>query len=133
MRSFWHQNTGKTSYCIYGTWHITRETGGRGHGFVKHSRKPLDNALEASIKEVEGYIDLTIKQEKNFLIFTIRNKCTDALEKEIDKSSKEHSEFHGIGLKSVKRTVKKYDGQINIEQTPQEFIVTIMIQNKQDN
>ena len=93
----------------------------------------LDNAIEASMKEVEGYIDLTIKQEKNFLILTIRNKCTDALEKEIDKSSKEHSEFHGIGLKSVKRTIKKYDGQINIEQTPQEFIVTIMIQNKQEN
>ncbi|MBQ8519625.1 MAG: GHKL domain-containing protein [Agathobacter sp.] len=93
----------------------------------------LDNAIEASIKEQEGYIDLTIKQEKNFLILNMRNKCTGAYEKEIDKSSKENPEFHGIGLKSVKRAVKKYDGQLNVEQTAQEFIVTIMIQNKQEN
>ena len=91
----------------------------------------LDNAIEASMKEEEAYIDLAIKQEKNFFLLSIRNKCTDALEKEIDKSSKENPEFHGIGLKSVKRTIKKYDGQINIEQTPQEFIVNVMIQNTQ--
>lgn len=91
----------------------------------------LDNAIEASEKEKEAYIDLTIKQEKNFFLLNMRNKCTDALEKQIDKSSKENPEFHGIGLKSVKRTVKKYDGQINIEQTAQEFIVNVMIQNTQ--
>lgn len=93
----------------------------------------LDNALEASLKEQDGYIELTMKQEKNFLIINVRNKCTDALEKEIDKSTKENPAFHGIGLKSVKRAVKKYDGQINIEQTTQEFIVNIMIQNTQEN
>lgn len=93
----------------------------------------LDNAIEASMKECDGYIDLTIKQEKNFLIIIVRNKCTRAIEKEIEKSSKEKPELHGIGLKSVKRAVKKYDGQINIEQTPQEFIVNIMIQNTQEN
>lgn len=93
----------------------------------------LDNALEASLKEQDGYIELAMKQEKNFLIINVRNKCTDALEKEIDKSTKENPAFHGIGLKSVKRAVKKYDGQINIEQTPQEFIVNIMIQNTQEN
>ena len=93
----------------------------------------LDNALEASLKEQDGYIELTMKQEKNFLIINVRNKCTGAVEKEIDKSSKENPAFHGIGLKSVKRAVKKYDGQINIEQTPQEFIVNIMIQNTQEN
>ena len=93
----------------------------------------LDNALEASLKEQDGYIELTMKQEKNFLIINVRNKCIDALEKEIDKSTKENPAFHGIGLKSVKRAIKKYDGQINIEQTPQEFIVNIMIQNTQEN
>ncbi len=93
----------------------------------------LDNAIEASMKEQEGYIDLTIKQEKNFLIINLHNKCTRILDKEIDKSSKKNPEFHGIGLKSVKRAVKKYDGQINIENTPQEFIVNILIQNTQEN
>lgn len=93
----------------------------------------LDNAIEASMKEQDGYIDLTLKQEKSFLLLTIRNKCTDASAKEIDKSSKENPEFHGIGLKSVKRAVKKYDGQINVEQNEHEFVVTIMIQNKQEN
>ncbi len=93
----------------------------------------LDNAIEASIKEQDAYIDLAIKQEKNFFLLSVRNKCTNAREKEIDKSTKEHPEFHGIGLKSVKRAVKKYDGQIHVEQTTQEFIVNIMIQNIQEN
>lgn len=93
----------------------------------------LDNAIEASMGESDGYIDLTMKQEKNFLIINVHNKCTRAVEKEINKSSKEKPELHGIGLKSVKRAVKKYDGQINIEQTPQEFIANIMIQNTQEN
>ena len=93
----------------------------------------LDNAIEASMKEQEAYIDLTIKQEKNFFLIHIRNKCSNAHEKRIDKSSKEHPEFHGIGLKSVKRAMKKYDGQMHVEQTTEEFIVNIMIQNTQEN
>lgn len=93
----------------------------------------LDNAIEASIKENDAYIDLSIKQEKNFFLLSVRNKCTNACEKEIHTSTKAHPEFHGIGLKSVKRAVKKYDGQMHVEQTSQEFIVNIMIQNTQEN
>lgn len=93
----------------------------------------LDNAIEACIKEQDAYIDITIKQEKNFFLLSVRNKCANAFKKEIQTSSKEHPEFHGIGLKSVKRAVKKYDGQMQVEQTPQEFVVNIMIQNIQEN
>lgn len=90
----------------------------------------LDNAIEASQKEIEPYIELIMKQEKNFFILNIRNKCTESSKKELGKTSKENPEFHGIGLKSVTRIVKKYDGEMHIEQNHQEYIVNIMIQNK---
>lgn len=89
----------------------------------------LDNAIEASEKEENPYIDIMIKQEKNFLIINVRNKCTKEVEEELGKTSKADVEFHGIGLKSVNRVVKKYDGEMNIEQRNQEYIVTIMIPN----
>ena len=91
----------------------------------------LDNAIEASQKEQEPYIALTFRQEKNFLLINICNKCTDMQRQELGKSSKEHPEFHGIGLKSVMRTVKKYDGEMTIEQTELEYIVNIMVLNLQ--
>lgn len=89
----------------------------------------IDNAIEAARKETEPYIEINIKQEKSFLIINIRNKCTKLLETNEIKTSKQDSEFHGIGLGSVRKTVKKYNGQIVLDVKNQEFIVNILIQN----
>lgn len=91
----------------------------------------IDNAIEAEQKEREPYIEITIKLEKSFLIINIRNKCTYMSEVDINTSKKE-TEFHGIGLRSVKKTVRKYDGEIRFSVSDNEFIVNILIQNKND-
>ena len=90
----------------------------------------IDNAIEAEQKEEEPYIEISIKQEKAFLIISIRNKCTKMEKLDISKTSKRDSQFHGIGLKSVKKLVKKYDGEISLDLRNQEFVVNIFIQNK---
>ena len=90
----------------------------------------LDNAIEASIKEEEPYIDILIKQEKNFFLLNIKNKYTQISKKGLVKTTKQDVVFHGIGLQSVKKIVKKYHGEINIEQENQEYIVNIIIPNK---
>lgn len=89
----------------------------------------IDNAIEAEEKENDPYIDITIKLEKCFLIINIRNKCTYLSEVDINTSKKE-SEFHGIGLRSVKKCVRNYDGEISFSVNNNEFIVNILIQNK---
>ena len=87
----------------------------------------IDNAIEAEQKEEEPYIEISIKQEKVFLIISIRNKCTKMEKLDISKTSKRDSQFHGIGLKSVKKLVKKYDGEISLDLKNQEFVVNILI------
>lgn len=89
----------------------------------------LDNAIEASLQEENPYIEIDMKMEKHFLIFKIRNRCTEFVDIELGKTNKENMQFHGIGLKSVSRTVKKYDGELNVEHKNQEYKVTIMIPN----
>lgn len=89
----------------------------------------IDNAIEAEQKEENPYIELNLKQEKNFLNINIKNKCTNLVSINT-KTNKNNSEFHGIGLKSVNRIVRKYDGEILIKLTNQEYVVNVFIQNK---
>ena len=89
----------------------------------------IDNAIEASKEEKEPYVEINIKQEKSFLIFNIKNKCTKEYNIDEIKTSKSDSKFHGIGLKSVRKTVNKYDGRMTADIINQEFIVSILIQN----
>lgn len=92
----------------------------------------IDNAIEAARVETESFVEITIKQEKSFLIINIKNKCTKLIEIEEIKTSKRDPEFHGIGLRSVRRTVKKYDGQMAMYIKNEEFNTNILIQNKID-
>ena len=89
----------------------------------------IDNAIEAAREETEPYIEINMKQEKSFLIINIKNKCTKLIGTDEIKTSKRDSEFHGIGLRSVRKTVKKYNGQIVLDVKKQEFIANILIQN----
>lgn len=89
----------------------------------------IDNALEASYNEVKPYIEITVKQEKSFLIINIKNKCTNIIDLDDLKTNKFVPEFHGIGIKSVRSIVKKYDGQIMFNIKNEEFIANIVIQN----
>lgn len=88
----------------------------------------IDNAIEAAKEENEPYIDVTVKQEKDFLIINIKNKFTkmNEMDEIIDiKTTKSDSGYHGIGLKSVRRTVKKYDGRMTLFVRNQEFNANI--------
>jgi len=58
----------------------------------------IDNAINASKKESEPYIEVSIKQIKDFLIIKITNRFT---QKKCNKQKHEKF-FHGIGLKSIR-------------------------------
>ena len=88
----------------------------------------IDNAMESSQGEEEPYIDLTIRQEKAFLVIKIINQYSRELSEKL-KTTKKNQEFHGIGIRSVKSIVKKYGGEFLIDKKGIDVIVKILIPN----
>lgn len=86
----------------------------------------LDNAIEASEKEEEPFIEVNIKPVKSYLIINILNKYTGS--KNYSETTKNERHLHGIGINSVKQTVKKYSGEFHIDISNDIFNVKIMIQ-----
>lgn len=78
----------------------------------------LENALEASkkteSKKVELYIYLT---NVNYIAINLSNSCSVAPTIKNDKliTTKTNSSIHGYGIKSIKRIVKNYDGNMSLE------------------
>ena len=88
----------------------------------------IDNAMEASKGEEEPYIDLTIRQEKAFLVIKIINQYSRDFPEKL-KTTKKNQEFHGIGIGSVKSIVKKYEGEFSIAKKETEVVAQILIPN----
>lgn len=85
----------------------------------------LDNAIEASAFEKEPYIELKIKPVKSYLAIIVTNKCTKSnSELKTRKPDKQH---HGIGINSIRHTVKQYNGHLAIEHENGIFTSSIMI------
>jgi hypothetical protein len=88
----------------------------------------LDNAIEASkkIKE-ERKIALKIRVDGKNLIMIISNPYEEAriLEENNYLTTKREKERHGFGLNIVKKIADRYDGEVLIEDTGQEFTVTV--------
>ena len=47
------------------------------------------------------------------------------------KTTKKDKEFHGIGLKSIKRIVEKYQGEFELEFKEKEVEATVLLLNVQ--
>lgn len=75
----------------------------------------LDNALEATKNSLPGFIELKIssKEDANCTIISVQNSClSDPFENNPLLLSKKQGSYHGIGLKSIQRIVKKYNGNV---------------------
>ena len=88
----------------------------------------IDNAIEASISEEEPYIDITIRQDKHFIVIKIINKYSREFSKRLE-TTKHKKMFHGIGTSSVKNIVEKYQGEFSIDKQGNEVIAKILIPN----
>ncbi len=85
----------------------------------------LDNAIEATVGEESPFIEVKIKPVKSCLIIVVSNKCTRSNVKlETIKSDKQ---LHGIGIYSIKQTVKEYKGTFVTDHTDGIFNAEIMI------
>ena len=77
----------------------------------------LENAFEAAIISEEKQIDFTAYlRNQNFIIIRLTNSCNiRPTYKNGELLTNKKSPFHGIGTKSIKRVVKKYDGDIDMK------------------
>lgn len=70
-----------------------------------------DNAIEACDKVSEGkYITMDISRHNDFLLINIENSFNGVIIKDKDVFTSTKPDHDGVGLKSVKLVVEKYDG-----------------------
>ncbi|MCI9175516.1 MAG: GHKL domain-containing protein [Lachnospiraceae bacterium] len=92
----------------------------------------IDNAIEAAVKlkeQEKRQIDLMIYRRKKLLTIQLINPLEAPLvyEEGVPVTTKKDRGYHGFGLKSIKHTLKRYDGVLNIEEADGCFFVTMMI------
>lgn len=90
----------------------------------------LNNAIDAEAAEEEKDLQISITTIKTSLNIVIRNRCsTDVLRENRQlATTKQDKENHGIGLKIVRRIVKKHDGIINFHMQDGYFTAEVMLQ-----
>lgn len=77
----------------------------------------LENAVESALMTNEKFIDFSIStRNSNFVIIKISNSCNKNLNTLMELvSSKSTSGMHGIGTRSIKRVVEKYNGNLEMK------------------
>jgi hypothetical protein len=91
----------------------------------------IDNAIEACIKvkEKDRFIILKGTIVNKFFILKCENNKLNKikLDKETIITDKKDTFIHGIGIKSIKSSIEKYEGEINIDFSEDKFKVQIYI------
>ena len=91
----------------------------------------LDNAIEA-VKKLDApekrIIALNIKPAEEMLTIGLSNyyQGTVELEGGLPRTSKEDKNYHGFGMKSVKRIVEQYGGALTLRVADNMFRVSIL-------
>lgn len=91
----------------------------------------LDNALTSAERSAEKKMSIATTWRNSYSIIIITNSC-DQDPVSMDGhlfTTKEDKKLHGFGLKSVSRTLKKYQGDYNWEydSVNHSFVITVMI------
>jgi sensor histidine kinase regulating citrate/malate metabolism len=95
----------------------------------------LDNAIEANIKiekMSDRYIETKITNDESGIFISIKNPSLEAPKKRAGNyiSSKTDKENHGLGLKSIKRTVDKHKGDMLVKYEKGIFNLVICLPHK---
>lgn len=92
----------------------------------------LDNAIEACARmQDKRWISFQIKHTAQFYYVEISNSCQDNVgpmpEKGKRYTTKQNVELHGYGLGNIQKILKKYDGDMKIEQSEGRFLLSMTI------
>lgn len=90
----------------------------------------IDNAIEACEKlNDDKYIKFTMKYCKGTLFISIVNSFNGEVNKNYNgyQSTKNDSFAHGIGLRSIKITIEKYNGELLLNHNDNEFSAEVLL------
>ena len=94
----------------------------------------LDNAVMASKLSEEKTVSLSINRNNSFDVLICKNSCDQKPTSSGDdlKTTKTESGIHGYGFKSIRRTAKKYNGDIEwkYDDSTKTFTITVIFPNK---
>ncbi len=95
----------------------------------------LDNALTAAEQSQQRELSMATALRNSYCVIVIENSCDTApiLRGNRLVTTKENGRLHGFGLKSVSKTLKKYQGDFDWEysSTAHRFITTVMLGQKE--
>lgn len=91
----------------------------------------VENAIEAVSKlerRSERFISFQARESRGMLVITIENCYAGDLELDdgLPKTTKDATDYHGYGLKSIRRVAEKYGGQVTVL-ADEMFHLTILI------
>ncbi|QOX63367.1 GHKL domain-containing protein [Anoxybacterium hadale] len=90
----------------------------------------LDNAIEAAARVGENrYLNVKIRLDKGRLLIQVENPYKGEIKGSNGKllTTKADNENHGIGLDSIKKTIQKYDGTMDIHYADNIFCVSLLL------
>lgn len=133
--------TSKSLYCLKNDISLTSVVDGTLFEFMDVMDicsifgNALDNAIEyeKKVREKEKrLIHVSAFSKKNFLIVRFENYCEDSLDfdAELPVTTKKDAQFHGYGLKSLRYTVRKYGGEVDVNTQDNWFNLKILIPMK---
>lgn len=136
--------TGKNLTCMEKKITMTCYADGRQLGFMDAMDicslfgNAIDNAVECveQIKdECKRLIHVTVSVQNDMMLIVIENCCDKPLDIDHDtiSTTKLDKSLHGYGLKSIRRTVEKYNGYIELKQEDGWFSLTAVIPLKETN
>lgn len=93
----------------------------------------MDNAIEACLTLDESqkkWIQIHCKIIENHFVYVIRNASPQVVfsKNRMPKTHKSNKAWHGYGLQNISDSVKKYDGDFEIQYSEGEFSLQIFIQ-----
>lgn len=93
----------------------------------------LDNAIEAcrriESKVLSKEIELSMSYRDSYLIIVVTNTFDKPPQREgkFFRSSKASPNLHGLGMQSIERTVKKYNGNMVVKYDSSHFVLEIVM------
>lgn len=92
----------------------------------------IDNAIECEQKIRDPQmrlIKVNVYTQNRFLLIRVENYCENPVDfdRGLPVTTKQDSQMHGYGVKSMKRAVEKYGGHLNLEQEDDWFRITALI------
>ncbi|MBR2288867.1 MAG: GHKL domain-containing protein [Clostridia bacterium] len=92
----------------------------------------IDNAIEYEKKVPDPdcrLIKVSVYPQKRFLLIRVENYCDETvpLKDGLPETTKKDKNYHGFGVKSIRRAVEKYDGTLSFTQEDGWFILSILL------